>query len=181
MLRWLDGKMYVYLGKFSYVRMFTSFVNHMLKCLLALMITSSYVHILWCSHNLIMTCYDDCMLLFLLDLTITYTYVVCPHAYMFERFNDHMLTHRCACCYMLVACLDHHDFEWYHLVFIIEFSKRVGSTKKILFGLVFGWCCHHSKLKNLSDGWWKLKTEFWCFLFLKYELWWQKVSYVTKQ
>ena len=154
MLRWLDGKMYVYLGKFSYVRMFTSFVNHMLKCLLALMITSSYVHILWCSHNLIMTCYDDCMLLFLLDLTITYTYVVCPHAYMFERFNDHMLTHRCACCYMLVACLDHHDFEWYHLVFITEFPKRVGPTEKSCLAWFLGDVAitQNSKIWVMDDG-----------------------------
>ena len=40
-------------------------------------------------------------------------------------------------------------FGSYHSVFITEFSKHVGPTKKFLFGLVFNLCFHHSKLKNL--------------------------------
>ena len=51
---------------------------------------------------------------------------------------------------ILWAWLDEGDFGSYHLVSIIEFSKHVGPTKKFLFGLIFNFCFHHSKLKNLS-------------------------------
>ena len=53
--------------------------------------------------------------------------------------------------------------EWYHSVFMIHHPKRVGPTNDKVFGLLLNDCFHCSKTQNFEFGWWKLKTQFWCF------------------
>ena len=61
------------------------------------------------------------------------------------------------------SCLDSPKTEWYHSVFMIHHPKLVGPTNDIVFGLIWDVCFHHSKTQNFEFGWWKLKTQFWCF------------------
>ena len=64
--------------------------------------------------------------------------------------------------------MDHHD-EWYHSVFIIEFSKRVGPTKKNLVWLGF-WVMFPS-LKTQKFEWWMMETENRILVFSVSEIW----------
>ena len=81
----------------------------MLTCLLTLIITYSYVHLLWCSRFSMFTCLDDRLLLCL--LMIAYPLACMPSTLyawtfwwlptpMLKCFNDYMLT-----------CIDIHMFE----------------------------------------------------------------------
>ena len=72
----------------------------------------------------------------------------------------------------LRASLDSMKTKWYHSVFIILHPNRVGPTNDHLFGLVLDYCFHDSNTQNFGFGWWKMKTRFWCFQFLRIELEW---------
>ena len=58
--------------------MFTFFVDYMLKCLFALLITCSHVYLLWWSQTTIFICFNDHML-------------QCSHASMIKCFHVYML------------------------------------------------------------------------------------------
>ena len=72
----------------------------------------------------------------------------------------------------LRASLDSMKTKWYHSVFIILHPNRVGPTDDHLFGLVLDYCFHDSNTQNFGCGWWKMKTRFWCFQFLRIEFEW---------
>ena len=67
------------------------------------------------------------------------------------------------------ACLDHLDFEWYQLVFITEFPKRMGPTEKNLVWLG-SWAMFPS-LKTQKFEWWMMETKNRISVFSVSEIW----------
>ena len=50
--------------------------------------------------------------------------------------------------------------------------NQMGPTDDHLFGLVLDQCFYDSNTQNFGCGWWKMKTGFWCFQFLRIEFQW---------
>ena len=62
--------------------------------------------------------------------------------------------------------------EWYHSIFMMHHPNQMGPTDDHLFGLVLDQCFYDSNTQNFGCGWWKMKTGFWCFQFLRIEFQW---------
>ena len=135
--------MCIWLLKCSCAFMFTSFVNQMLTCVLALkiiclqvyllwwshasMFTHFNVHLLWCSHTSMSTCFDYHILLSLYTLTITCPLGYMPwcsyartllwlYALMFTSFVDHLLL--CSLS-MMIKCFPVYMLWWSHAHFLV--------------------------------------------------------------
>ena len=105
-LTWLDARaltrfgdwtvryMCTWMCKFSCAYMFTCFIDHVFAFILTLtiicshlfilMITCFYVHMFWCSHASMCTCFDG--------LTLLYSYALMIYAPMSTCFDENMST-----------------------------------------------------------------------------------------
>ena len=113
----------------SHPHICTHFDNHMLTCLLALMITCFYVHVLWwsytyinyrmlpCLHALIRTCPFACMPWCSCAQTILWL-----HAPMFTWFVNHMLLCSHA---SMIECFSVYILWWSHAHFPVPLQAYV--------------------------------------------------------